>query len=166
MFCVGCNYSSMPNWYNIDGLVQDCSNSIANALELLQSCIKPLIYTSMDYWHWFRWWPVICYVPRHHPNRCCQLEPLERTFNPNTDNNSHSKECIWNCQCMKRPVAHSLNSTWFWIELPENCCEPLKFIMKYISIQFCERPGHGRPFHALNCCLQPSTVEPILGEFQ
>ena len=58
----------------------------------------------------------------------------------------------WLCmvaQCMKRPVAHSLNSTWFWIELPENCCAPLKFIMKYISIQFCERPGHGRPFHAL-----------------
>ena len=50
---------------------------------------------------------------------------------------------------MKRPVARSLNSTWFWIELPENCCEPLKFIMKYISIQFCERAGHGRPFHAL-----------------
>ena len=25
----------------IDGLVQDCSNSIANALELLQSCTKP-----------------------------------------------------------------------------------------------------------------------------
>ena len=24
----------------IDGLVQDCSNSIANALELLQSCTK------------------------------------------------------------------------------------------------------------------------------
>ena len=53
-------------------------------------------------------------------------------------------------QCMKRPVAHLLNSTWFWIELPENCCEPLKCIMKYISIQFCERPGHGRPFHALS----------------
>ena len=27
----------------IDGLLQDCSNSIANALELLQSCTKPLI---------------------------------------------------------------------------------------------------------------------------
>ena len=27
---------------HIDGLVQDCSNSIVNALELLQSCIKPL----------------------------------------------------------------------------------------------------------------------------
>ena len=26
-------------------LVQDCSNSIANALELLQSCTKPLVYT-------------------------------------------------------------------------------------------------------------------------
>ena len=26
---------------SIDGLVQDCSNSIANALELLQSCTKP-----------------------------------------------------------------------------------------------------------------------------
>ena len=27
----------------INGLVQDCSNSIANALELLQSCTKPSI---------------------------------------------------------------------------------------------------------------------------
>ena len=29
--------------YHIDGLVQDCSNTIANALELLQSRAKPLI---------------------------------------------------------------------------------------------------------------------------
>ena len=28
---------------NIDGLVQDCSNSISNALELLQFCTKPSI---------------------------------------------------------------------------------------------------------------------------
>ena len=28
----------------MDGLVQDCSNSIANALELLQSCTKPSNY--------------------------------------------------------------------------------------------------------------------------
>ena len=28
--------------YMFDGLVQDCSNSIANALELLQSWTKPL----------------------------------------------------------------------------------------------------------------------------
>ena len=32
---------------NIDGLVQDCSNSIANALELLQSCTKPSNYIFM-----------------------------------------------------------------------------------------------------------------------
>ena len=30
--------------YHIDGLVQDCSNSIANTLKLLQSCTKPSIY--------------------------------------------------------------------------------------------------------------------------
>ena len=29
--------------YHINGSVQDCSNSIANALELLQSCTKPSI---------------------------------------------------------------------------------------------------------------------------
>ena len=28
----------------IDGLAQDCSNSITNALELLQFCSKPSIY--------------------------------------------------------------------------------------------------------------------------
>ena len=33
---------------NINGLVQDCSNSIANALELLQSCTKPLISGSVS----------------------------------------------------------------------------------------------------------------------
>ena len=30
-------------WY-IDGLEQDCSNSIANALDVLQSYTKPSIY--------------------------------------------------------------------------------------------------------------------------
>ena len=29
----------------IDGLVQDCSNSIAKALELLQPCSKPSMYS-------------------------------------------------------------------------------------------------------------------------
>ena len=41
-----CNFTSTSfrmSWY-IDGLVRDCSNSIANALELLQSCTKPQIY--------------------------------------------------------------------------------------------------------------------------
>ena len=30
--------------YHIDGLVQDCSISIANALEILQSCTEPSIF--------------------------------------------------------------------------------------------------------------------------
>ena len=34
------NYISIT--FQIDGLVQDCSNFIAIALELLQSCTKPL----------------------------------------------------------------------------------------------------------------------------
>ena len=37
-------------WLNhpVNGLVQDCSNSIANALELLQSCTKP---STWSLWH-------------------------------------------------------------------------------------------------------------------
>ena len=38
--------------YHADGLVQDCSNSIANKLVLLQSCTKPLMWTSNDLVHW------------------------------------------------------------------------------------------------------------------
>ena len=44
-----CTVCSIACWgwhqrkHHIDGLVQDCNNSIANALELLQSCTKPPI---------------------------------------------------------------------------------------------------------------------------
>ena len=38
------------NRHHIDGLVQDCSNSSANALELLQSCAKPSKSTQEPYW--------------------------------------------------------------------------------------------------------------------
>ena len=31
--------------HHVDGSTQDCSNSIANTLELLQSCAKPSIFT-------------------------------------------------------------------------------------------------------------------------
>ena len=34
--------------YGIDGLVQDCGNSIANALELLHFCSKPSIWCGHD----------------------------------------------------------------------------------------------------------------------
>ena len=34
----------MANNHHMEGWVQNCSNSIANALELLESCTKPSIY--------------------------------------------------------------------------------------------------------------------------
>ena len=34
---------------DIDGLVQFCSNSIANALELLQSCTEPSIWLVLSF---------------------------------------------------------------------------------------------------------------------
>ena len=44
------NWSQYPTGSDyIDGLVQDCGNSIANALELLQSCTKPSI---LDPFQW------------------------------------------------------------------------------------------------------------------
>ena len=36
----------IPRWY-IDGLVQDCGNSSALAMELLQSCIEPSSHVSL-----------------------------------------------------------------------------------------------------------------------
>ena len=48
-----CN--SICKWHNIDGSVQDCSNSMADALELLQSCTGPSIWIM---WHYgSSWWP-------------------------------------------------------------------------------------------------------------
>ena len=41
---VGCRYNKVQ--YNIDSLVQDCSISIANALEILQSCSL-----ALSHWH-------------------------------------------------------------------------------------------------------------------
>ena len=36
-------------WIHIDSLAQDCSNSIASAMELLQSCTKPSIYRLVNW---------------------------------------------------------------------------------------------------------------------
>ena len=53
LICKGSNYCTLATpgdtgtkvyHVYIDGLVQDCSNTSANALELLQSCTKPSIY--------------------------------------------------------------------------------------------------------------------------
>ena len=64
----------------IDDLVQDCSNSIANALELLQSCTKPSIYVSVNWdsigpsstYLYRRLWVshVTFPIPSHYLNQC------------------------------------------------------------------------------------------------
>ena len=59
------------------------------------------------------------------------------------------RQAITWLQCMKWPVAHSPNSTWFWLELVGNCCERLKIIMECTNIQFCEQLRHGWQFHPL-----------------
>ena len=53
----------------IDGLVQDCSDSIANTLELLQSCTKTVIFI-VTYWGLIHWILVISHLMWdgfHHP---------------------------------------------------------------------------------------------------
>ena len=45
-------------WSYVDGLVQDCSNSIALAMELLQSCTKPSM-CSIKYSH-----VLLCFVKK------------------------------------------------------------------------------------------------------
>ena len=77
--------------------------------------------------------------------------------------NGHSHVKKW--QCMKWPLAHSPNSTWFWLELVGNCCEWLKIIMKYTNIQFCERLGHGWQFHALKWSFCLVVAGPIAAEW-
>ena len=41
-------WTSNRHLAHIDGLVQDCRNSIANAQELLQACTKPRIYALLS----------------------------------------------------------------------------------------------------------------------
>ena len=77
--------------------MQDCSNSSALALELLQSCTKPSIYNWLHYketplqhdltqWsrvtnkcvskldhHWLRQWLVACLEPSHYLNKWWQI---------------------------------------------------------------------------------------------
>ena len=54
---------------NINGLVQDCSISIADTLEILQSCSKPSIYGQLV-WH-------IENCPLHE-----NLQPISLDFQP------------------------------------------------------------------------------------
>ena len=42
---------TLSHQYDIDGLVQDCSISIANTLEILQSCTEPSIWDTRQCYH-------------------------------------------------------------------------------------------------------------------
>ena len=64
--------SWLPDNHNVIGLVQDCSISIANALEILQSCTKPSMWSICLYsagllcWCWsnhkicMKWFTTLC----------------------------------------------------------------------------------------------------------
>ena len=62
---------------NIDGLVQDCSNSIANAMELLQSCTKPAI-CCLQFLRWPGRWGRGC----SRVWRRCLTSPAGTYYNP------------------------------------------------------------------------------------
>ena len=60
--------SFVLNHIYIDSLVQDCCNSIANALELLQSCTKPLISSllqNVKFWKLSKWKFLDTLSPEH-----------------------------------------------------------------------------------------------------
>ena len=59
---------------HIDGLVPDCSISIAKTLELLQSCIKPSIYASLGLNELTRLSPPYCTKRLHYTPRFNEVE--------------------------------------------------------------------------------------------
>ena len=80
---------------NIDGLVQDCSTSIANALVLPQSYIKPSICNFI--FHKFPWTCTkqILYT--------CSYHPLQRRHNERDGVSNHRRlDCLLNCLFVRR----------------------------------------------------------------
>ena len=97
---------------HFDGFVQDCSNSIANALELLQSCTKPLIWCiQYDISSWCLWW--------HHNDELLQ---------------SCTKPLIW---C----IQYDIPSWCLWWhhndELLQSCTKPLIWCIQYDISSWC-----------------------------
>ena len=83
--------------YN-DGLVQDCSISIANALEILQSCTKPSIWCNniADH-HSTSWWHSLVSTSKE----CCSNDWIStsKTF-AQIDMNCEYDHVIWNMSAM------------------------------------------------------------------
>ena len=112
------------NELNIDGLVLDCINSIANSLELLQSCTKPSTCTYLQ-WYLGEYWLIVIHItmdivyfhhfgcPRTHLQRhargclvavtpsngtVCQLIPA-RTKIADNEKRAWNEHMFWHMLC-------------------------------------------------------------------
>ena len=106
----------------VDGLVQDCSNSIANALELLQSCTKPSISGN--------WINIKMPSYQYRKSHCGDMTILRPSYLHNgisyTDktfilNQGPDFHVIWSCRC------HTLTHTAMltqrcWHSHTRRCC--------------------------------------------
>ena len=75
-----------------DGLVQDCSISIANALEILESCTKPSIYWLLPYQKCIIYFKTDILQPHQHA-----LFPLLKTpgsYTQSCHKNSHAQTAV------------------------------------------------------------------------
>ena len=72
--CQQWSYVSLviSHWY-VEGLAQDCSNSIANALELSQSCTKPSMRCIIQMILVSMWDTPICTSPYFFPIKCASV---------------------------------------------------------------------------------------------
>ena len=84
---------------NVDGLVQDCSNSIANALKLQQYCTKPRMCGILKWNIWpcrsWRWWwnKRVCRLKLNRPPRPTSSQRCSKPLSPTwtLSNRRHSR---------------------------------------------------------------------------
>ena len=105
--------------FDIDGLVQDCSNSIANALELLQSCTKPSILWRPVTWPRIRshrsvtrGWriPTFQFVSIASPVLCTDFRPRGEAVRPT------AKKAGSTARPVLRTIAFSMEYACHWNE--------------------------------------------------
>ena len=100
---------------DMDGLVQDCSNSIANALESRESCVKPLTWCMVSVWSY------------------CQFGQLQLSIeSPMRGQSNHSNHSV---QRARIQVQHYINhitvkqqhwhKNWFYGGFCETGCSQL-----------------------------------------
>ena len=114
---------NLPSWTTnficlliyFDGLVQDCSISIANALEILQSCIKPSI-----------WWNDV--IPKLEIEQKINHKILQLTYKA-----QHGKAPAYLSSLLSRirgqTSTHSssqlLGVSWMFLTISASCAQPL-----------------------------------------